>query len=167
MDIHEFHKRVIMEAVFDGVSSVFPLSIVLASRPNPYGRGIIYDGVHFVDTPNLLSIQLPKYSLLVSHFDKNGVQLNSPIGTDCAFTFSSLEIQLWCERVIAGSKGAFDHCNQPYIYRDGQFGDFERIAMKFPAYEAMISGATGFGRPSDELAAELDRELLRLRRLLL
>lgn len=169
MDDHDFHRRVIIENIFDGKSSVFPLSIVLVE--NPTQKIITYRGIHFVDTGSLLSLKSGKFPTICSFYDQYGRPLKSVLDPNIKFSFFSEEIELWCEKLISDDPNLieelFIHCNQPYIYRDKQFEGFERIAMKFPAYEAFIKGIIEFAPTPSVIIDELDSELLRLRRLLI
>ncbi len=209
MDIHEYHKRLIMENVFDGISSVFPLSIIPVENKKIISRYlvgeslyfsmfnsqtdwstttlfdgagmkvrddiILYSGVHFVSPTTLLSLIQPKHTMISAYFDRDGAVLNSVLDPRCSIIFLSIDIGMWCEHIIEASSSSsyrtdkFAHCHQPYIYRDKQFEEFERIAMKFPMYNLIASEETRLPSnnnglpPSRELIAELDKELLRLR----
>jgi len=165
MDESIFHRAVILEEVFEGSSSIYPLSIIHTGEEN--SEKPVYIGVHFVSTSCLLSLIQPKAARITAYFDKKGNRLNSPLANEIAFTFTSVELGLWCEQLMANEITPVMFCDQPYIYRDTQFESFERIAMEFPAYATLLDKSVPLGHPSDELIKKLDAELLRLRSMLL
>jgi len=170
MNVHEFHKRVILDEVFGG-AGMYPLSIILPETDVDTENAKViheYRGVHFVCTDALLSLIQPKATRLEIHFDKDGNRLRTPFDPKRAFSFYSAEIGYWCELLVEGRVLPLEHCDQPYVYRDKQFEEFERIAMKFPAYEAMVKGEkwNELIKPPDYLILQLDAALLRLRKML-
>lgn len=119
--------------LFDTEAGIYALQIIPSSA---FGYGInnpnmpeTYSGIHFVDTPSLLSICRKAPELISIVLDKHGdVVEPDNCGGKPDIYFESIEIGIWCKALLrTGDASIVEHLDIPFVYKNDDFNEFEKL----------------------------------------
>ena len=120
--------------LFDSEAGVYALQIIPSSA---FGYGVhnpempkTYSGIHFIDTPSLLSIYQEPPKLISAILDEDGDLCEPGDNAIPSVYFDSIEIGIWCKILLkTGDASMVEHLDIPFLYKDSTFDEFERLGI--------------------------------------